>query len=634
MLQLGGTALGANLLSFAVAQLILHVTMGLVCLGAAHVCTFAWQRAGMGRRVWSLLWFIVLTVWLLLANAAWYPTSSMGQSYAPVALLDWNGVRLLDLTAVLCGVVAVATLGRALLRCGARRVGKAAAFAVLSVLMAGMVVSSVSLSTAASSASHRPNVILLGMDSLRVDALGKGNTPFIDEFLRQSVVFEDALTPIARTFPAWVSIITGRHPHSTGATTNLMPRHLIAAEQTLPTMLRRAGYASFYSIDDARFSNLDGSFGFDQVLTPPMGATDFVLGFLSDTPLSNIVTNTFVGRLLFPHSHANRASVLTYEPSTFIDRIDAELPAQRPMLVITHLTLAHMPYTWGDKLPLPRASDGTVSLAALYEHAVAGLDRQFAAYFAMLEAKGLLEDAIVVVLSDHGESLGEPCPVVQQVQVWSPAAAPGDCHFFGHGSSVLARDQYRVLLAARTFGSAASLASLLPQRVSLPTSLEDITPTLIDLLDLPLHQQYDGRSLAPILRGAPLATASFSERIRFVETEFNPRDFNHAAPSHDAVRRASSHYQVDAITDRVTLREREMPAIDPDRQRGAWRGGRLLVADPDEMGTFRLIYSTGSTSLRPIVDAASLDSEPHARELWAALQGRFPELTAAVKLGE
>src|SRR5690606_3461422 len=125
----------------------------------------------------------------------------------------------------------------------------------------------------ASTSPAQPNVILIGLDSLRADALNTGLTPAIDRFMSQATRFTDATTPLARTFPAWVALISGKHPHTTGATINLLPRDLISTGDTLPTLLSTQGFASLYAIDEVRFSNLDTSYGFDAMATPKIGAT-------------------------------------------------------------------------------------------------------------------------------------------------------------------------------------------------------------------------------------------------------------------------------------------------------------------------------------------------------------------------
>ena len=66
-------------------------------------------------------------------------------------------------------------------------------------------------------ANEGMNVVLLGIDALRPDHLGsegyfRDTAPAIDAFLSESVVFEEAFTPLARTYPSWTSLLTGSWP--------------------------------------------------------------------------------------------------------------------------------------------------------------------------------------------------------------------------------------------------------------------------------------------------------------------------------------------------------------------------------------------------------------------------------------
>jgi len=187
---------------------------------------------------------------------------------------------------------------------------------------------------------------------------------------------------------------------------NLLPPRLICTGETLPQALRKKGYTTVYAIDEVRFSNIDASYGFDVTVTPPIGASDFLLGSLNDTPLSNLVVNTFLGKLLFPFSYANRASAVTYKPATFVDRLRSELPRKQPIFLAVHLTLAHWPYYWSDS-PKHQLRE-TAALRELYAMSVREVDRQFASVMESLASLGLLNNAIVVLMSDHGESLGMP----------------------------------------------------------------------------------------------------------------------------------------------------------------------------------------------------------------------------------
>src|SRR5690606_14653680 len=114
-------------------------------------------------------------------------------------------------------------------------------------------------------------------------AEGRRRLPHLNEFFDASTEFTDTLTPLARTFPSWVSVISGKHPRTTGAIANLLPRELIHEGETLPKLLQASGYRTFYATDEVRFSNLDETFGFQAIVTPPMGAADFLLGFFGDS---------------------------------------------------------------------------------------------------------------------------------------------------------------------------------------------------------------------------------------------------------------------------------------------------------------------------------------------------------------
>jgi hypothetical protein len=232
-----------------------------------------------------------------------------------------------------------------------------------------------------------PHVVLIGIDSLRCDvtSLGSGEslTPRIDEFLatdRRGL--GDVTSPLARTFPAWMSTLTGRHPASTNARFNLMPRAKVAAGDTLADALRDAGYSTIYSTDEVRFANIDESYGFDQLMvTPPIGASDFVLGTPMTCPCPNLLSATPLGAWLFPHTFANRAAHVTYRPDRFAKRLFDSVDFDRPTFLAIHLTLAHWPYSWAG-LEKPRTPD---AFRRSYTHAVKAVDDQFAAIMAGLE---------------------------------------------------------------------------------------------------------------------------------------------------------------------------------------------------------------------------------------------------------
>ena len=133
-----------------------------------------------------------------------------------------------------------------------------------------------------------------------------------------------------------------------------MPRALVQEGDTLADALRNHGYRSVYATDEVRFANFDESYGFDELITPPVGASDFVIGAVGDLPLVNLVAGSRIGAWLFPQIHANRAAAVTYEPRHFVDRLDREFHIKGPSFLAIHLTLAHWPYSWAGQTSRPR----------------------------------------------------------------------------------------------------------------------------------------------------------------------------------------------------------------------------------------------------------------------------------------
>jgi arylsulfatase A-like enzyme len=119
------------------------------------------------------------------------------------------------------------------------------------------------------------------------------------------------------------------------------------------------------------------------------------------------------------------------------------------------------------------AADGR-HLADAYDGGVAYADAMFGRFVADLKARGLYDRLVIVVLSDHGEELGEEGR-------------------FGHGES-LGDESLHVPLIVRLPGGA-------PMRVEAQVSLLDVLPTLLELAGASAPATAEGRSLVPWLRG-------------------------------------------------------------------------------------------------------------------------------------
>ncbi len=602
------TQLGFNIARFVLTQLALHLGFAMLCWLLALASERAWPKARPTRRQWILIWFVSGSLWLLVANASHFPRSSLGAPYKAIGHASLFGVTPYAIVSACVATGAAAAVLLALWRVlGVRRLAALGGGAAVMVVATGFL-----LHPAGSTGkrSDRPNVILLGIDSLRPDMTTTGNTPHMRDFLDHSLQLTDAITPLARTFPSWVSILTGRHPHTTGAFMNLLPREMIHEGRTLPSLLREQGYRTVYAIDETRFSNIDVSYGFDLAVTPPIGGSDFVLTWFADTPLSNVILNTRLGALLFPFQYANRAAFVTYDPDSFVQKVDRALDSRQPLFLALHLTLPHWPFEWADS-QLPR--DGEIAsyedgMRWKYSNASRRADRQFGDLLAVLERKGLLANAVVVALSDHGEAFGAQDKFLSD-------ALPGEeesvisAQEKGHGTSVFSPRQYHTVLGFRAYGTAVGLLPS-PRAVDGPVSLLDIVPTLLDVLKLSATQPLDGQSLLPLFRGEPAAAAQFADRIRFTESEYNPAGFDTSNMTTSALAAAATVYRVDARTDRLQVRPELIETILSARQYAALLGDSFAAAVPKATGgsPYRFVYEPGTGRADPREEARLRDA--------------------------
>ncbi|MEK7232564.1 MAG: sulfatase [Elusimicrobiota bacterium] len=115
-------------------------------------------------------------------------------------------------------------------------------------------------------------------------------------------------------------------------------------------------------------------------------------------------------------------------------------------------------------------------MISLYDDRIAHMDRSFGLFFKELEKMGVLDDTVVVLLSDHGTLFGEG----------------GN---FTHGNHMSTHDGiFHVVLAVWAPG-------LKARRVRSLVELVDVAPTLLEMANLPVPKVFEGRSLLPLMAG-------------------------------------------------------------------------------------------------------------------------------------
>jgi len=619
-----GSRLVAQLAAFAGTALLCHLLLGFVAFCLARLSEAAQpERRIAHRNLLITLWFVLLAAIVLAANSTWFLSSRFNneeswlrEEMAGLYPVEWLLIAVALAVLLLAFRVALrvrpSLSGRGALVAG----GVFAACGIGYLLPEALITPS-----RAATAGDAPHVVIIGIDSLRNDMTiprkGAASVPHLQAFLGEAHRFTDTTTPLARTYPSWISILTGRHPVTTNARYNLMPRRLVREGVTLPAALRAHGYHTTYATDEVRFANVDQSFGFDQLITPPVGGADFLLGYCGDLPLVNLVASSPAGAWLFPSNHANRAAYITYDPDDYTERLRDELVFDGPSFATIHLTLAHWPYV-AKGMPVP-GNPG--EYRAAYNLAVSSVDRQFGAVMQILEDKGVLDNAIVVLLSDHGEALGDETDSMLRKtgtheEIWRS--------LWGHGTSVMSPHQYGVLLAMRPFGRAR-----LPGGAGAydwPVSLEDVRPTLEHAVTGKAPTNVDGVSLMPLLEN-PAESARLADRLRFTETDFNtPNTLDGNYQESGIIHQGAAYYHVDPVSGWVQIKADRLGELIPIKQRAVLSRELLLAGVPDDnTGTFKYLLTTRQDAFpRLLASRPDPVAEPEATRLWDALQARFP----------
>jgi len=293
------------------------------------------------------------------------------------------------------------------------------------------------------------NVLLVTIDTLRADALGsygrKGaETPWLDRLANEGVRFEDAHAHNVTTLASHANILSGRHPSEHGVRDNAGFR-FPAANETLATLLKARGYRTGAFV--SAFP-LDSRFGLAR-------------GF-------DVYDDRFVDAqarpVLLEQERPGPATVSLAK--AWIDS-----GGEQPWLAWVHLYEPHAPYAPPEPLA-SRFRDRP------YDGEVAAVDVALGPLVEPLLAAGARGRTLVVVTSDHGESLGE------------------------HGEATHGIFAYEATLRVPLVLHQPRL--LRPRVVTAPARHVDLLPTILDALALPLPADLPGRSLLEAAVGQPV----------------------------------------------------------------------------------------------------------------------------------
>jgi len=224
----------------------------------------------------------------------------------------------------------------------------------------------------------RAPVVVISIDTLRADHLPAYGypgvaTPALDALRKDSILYENAYSHVPLTLPSHVTMLTGLLPPQSGVRDNT--GYVLAREHaTLPELLGRAGYATGAAVSAvvmAKTSRVDRGFDFYD---------DNVEASAPGQPLGAIQRSGFETERVAEDWLGGRAGT--------------------PFFFLLHLYEPHAPY----KPPEPFA---TRYHDQPYDGEIATADAIVGKFLEFLKAKKAYDSALLVLMSDHGEGLGD-----------------------------------------------------------------------------------------------------------------------------------------------------------------------------------------------------------------------------------
>ncbi len=345
------------------------------------------------------------------------------------------------------------------------------------------------------------NVILIVFNTLRAQNVGvygyeRDTTPNIDAYSKEGVLFKQAYAPWTKTGPALVSILTGQYPHTTGImrqSSQVFPESLTSISE----ILKQNGYVT---LGIASNPNTGEAFNFNQ------GFDEFIDvvpdgSWLGDNSKHTVdETNEAIDLItkykdekfflylhyLDPHGPYTPPAPFNvkYVEDEYFYKYNKHLPVtNNGLLGVIPKYLEVIP-----KYPSVNISqvDNIVSqydrevnsvdyIVSQYDGEVNYVDYQVGVLLNKIKELNLDENSLIILMSDHGSSLGE------------------HDYWFEHGA--FAYDATAQVLLTMSY------PKLLPKNkiIDEPLNTVNVVPTILDILNIPISKEMEGKSLMPLI---------------------------------------------------------------------------------------------------------------------------------------
>jgi choline-sulfatase len=338
----------------------------------------------------------------------------------------------------------------------------------------------------------RPNILIYTIDTLRADhsslyGYARNTTPFLKKLGASGVVFEDCQAQSTWTKTSIASLMTSLYSFTHGIVSDADT--IPSGASTLAEQLRAAGYVTASIVSSPFVGRATGlQRGFDYLLEYPVVARQ--VSPQTDRGTDSAALNKVVFPWLdlhrdepfFLYAHATDPHA-PYEPPPPFEAMFAN-PADTATFNREYSSFRTNHENGGGVVISP-AICGKAGIdpngfirqaAARYDGEISHNDHSLELLVSKLKQLGVLENTLIIVVSDHGE------------EFW-------DHGWTAHGHTVYQELTHTLLV----MWNPALFPT--PRRIREPVQLIDVMPTVLDLLGLKTPPVVEGESLAPLTRG-------------------------------------------------------------------------------------------------------------------------------------
>jgi arylsulfatase A-like enzyme len=363
------------------------------------------------------------------------------------------------------------------------------------------------------------NVVLLMIDTLRHDHLGTygyvGDTsPNIDALASDGVVFENWFSTASWTRPGMATIVTGKYPGEVGVYEEKFDR-LPEEVDTLAERLQESGYVT---IGVNSNPNLNGAFGFEQGFDAHLDA-GVVWNWMKKSGFEG-------GAFSSKKNNLDNAKLVTDRALAAVDEM--VMGGTKPYYLELVYIDPHWPYS------PPEEHKNAVNEAGAknpgYDGNIRFADFEIARLLAELKKRGVGDDTLVIITSDHGEGLDDHPGVPDSDQ---------------HGTHLYDTNIHVPMILSHPRLKKGT-------RVSSMSSAINLVPTVLEFVGIDADSSLPGVSVVPLATGAgdvELPEYVYSETDFRVYHKFSIRSDTHKYIRNDDV----IAYRTDTSHEKKTL---------------------------------------------------------------------------------